>query len=162
MPRKFTHAQFVISDVVDSVRDWLDDLERRAASDALKGDDLVRLKAAKVALHGEPDLQTLQARAVKVIAAWRKVGTTDTRPLQQKLAELDATFGSSELKLNRDDVKALTGNTKTKRLSPRTLAARLSLRAGALGCTRTDSPDAVTIESTKRIFRQAAERKLGK
>lgn len=71
--------------------------------------------------------------------------------------QVDPAF--SNLKLNRDDVKALTGQTKTKRLSPRTLAARLSLRAGALGCRKTESPDTAAIEAKKRLFRQATEPK---
>lgn len=151
-------AQWIVADDVQRVREWLAKVEKRAARGTLKGADLTRLDKVALALTGKskPSVRTLRARAVRAISDWLATKSTDARPLLAKLAKLDRAFAT--LQLNRADKDALSGKTGTKPQGALTLAARLSLRAGALGCPRTARPDPAAIESKRRLFRAAVEK----
>jgi hypothetical protein len=154
--RRLNLSQWLVASDVDSVRDWLDELEKRAARNALIERDLNRLgNVVKELQGGKVSWRIPRARAVRAIADWLALGTTDADPLLAQLARIDQAF--STLQLNRDDMKALTGKTGAKHLREHTLAARLSLRAGALGCARTERPDSPTVEAKRRLFRKATD-----
>lgn len=157
MPRALNLSQFLVADDVQRVREWLGKVEKRAARNRLRDADLTRLSKVALALSGKskPTLGTLRARAVRVIADWLALGTTDTSPLLANLVRIDGAFAT--LQPNRADRDALTGATGAKRQREHTLAARLSLRAGALGCRKSDSPDAAAIEAKRRLFRKATD-----
>jgi hypothetical protein len=156
MPRLLSVIHWTVVDDVDRVRKWLVKVERRAAKNALREGDLKRLgRVVKELQGGTVSWRIPRARAVRAIADWLALETPNTDPLLVRLARIDRAFAT--LQLNRDDMKALTGKTGAKRQREHTLAARLSLRAGALGCLQTERPRPAAIAAKRTLFRAATE-----